>query len=210
MVKTIFSFYCDDTSPFTSPAGAFKTFLDFTSSEGIAGESSVILAFDWAERGKRLHQPTTHIEREYIRQLQRAPNCGIEANFELMTHAGRFDFERQLIPEGIQHEGVWLYEPAVTVVEYEAYFSQIVNAAERIGVHFSGMTQPGCGCPVCFERHQQLHSGDQSKPNPNVFQALWNLGRLGKLRGTSAACFFGGALEHCCAEKAVGGDGFSV
>ena len=40
MDKTVLSFYCDDTSPYGLPVGTFKTFLDFVSSEGIAGEST--------------------------------------------------------------------------------------------------------------------------------------------------------------------------
>ena len=71
MSRTILSIYCDDTSPFTSPPGAFKTFLDFISAEGIAGESSVIIGYDWASRQRLLSEPATEIERDYLAQLDR-------------------------------------------------------------------------------------------------------------------------------------------
>jgi len=127
-----------------------------------------------------------------------------------MTHAGLFDFERCLISEDAQHEGVWLFEPKVTEAEYQVYFERIISEGARIGVHFSGLTQPGCGCETCVNRHKELGSGDQSHPNPNVWQALWNLGKQRKLSGTSAACFFGGALETASSVLEAGDEKFGV
>lgn len=210
MSPTILSFFCDDTSPFTSPPGAFKTFLDFITNEGVRGESSVILGFDWQERGRLLSEPSTPVEEEYIEQLQRASACGSDAHFELMTHAGIYDFERRVIPQPDRHEGVWLYEPEVTVAEYEGYFGSISAEGEKIGVRFTGLTQPGCGCPVCVRRHQELGTGDQSQPNPNVFHALLDLARRGKFRGRSVPCFFGGCLDDGTAELKAHTNGYSV
>jgi hypothetical protein len=51
MNKTVLSFYIDDTNPYTAPAGAFETFLNFVRDEGIAGESSAILGWTWPEHG---------------------------------------------------------------------------------------------------------------------------------------------------------------
>ncbi|RPJ49503.1 MAG: hypothetical protein EHM21_06935, partial [Chloroflexi bacterium] len=82
--KTVISFYCDDTNPFCAPPEAFKTFLDFVSSAGIAGEASAILGFGWPAHGL-LSQPSTAVEERYIEQLQRAYECGIDTHCELMT-----------------------------------------------------------------------------------------------------------------------------
>jgi hypothetical protein len=45
MDKTVLSFYCDDTSPYGLAHRDFQDLFDFVSSEGIAGESSVILGY---------------------------------------------------------------------------------------------------------------------------------------------------------------------
>jgi hypothetical protein len=200
MKKTILSFYCDDTNPYCAPPEAFKILLDFAASEGIAGEASVILGYEWSEHGL-ISRPTTDIQSTYLGQVRRAYSCGIDSHFELMTHGGLFDFERTCIPSEAIHEGLWLFEPAVTVAEYEAYFFAILSEGERAGVRFTGLTQPGCGCDACVHRHQELRSGNQSNPNPKVWQALLSLVKKEKFRGRTVPCFFGGALEHgsaCC------------
>ena len=196
MSKTVLSFYCDDTSPYSAPPGAFKTFLDFVAAEGIAGESSVILGFDWAERGVLLNRPSSDIEFDYIEQLQRTYACGIDSHFELMTHGGLFDFVNIQIPPAAIHEGIWLFEPANSVQAYEDYFGRILAEGERISVRFTGLTQPGCGCDACVRRHQELQTGNQIDPNPHVWQALLNLAKGGRFRGRTVPCFFGGSLEQ--------------
>ncbi|MFN2168898.1 MAG: hypothetical protein ACK2U9_21905, partial [Anaerolineae bacterium] len=155
MDKTVLSFYCDDTSPYDLPAGTFKTFLDFCLAEGIAGESSVILGYRSAAYGV-LSRPTTDLQRAYIEQLQRAYACGIDAHMELMTHWGLYDWEA--MSQQDTHEGVWLYEPAVPVEAYESYFEQIIAEGDRIGVRFTGLTWPGCGCDACTQRYAELHA----------------------------------------------------
>lgn len=200
MDKIVLSFYCDDTNPYVAPPEAFKTFLDFVSSEGIAGESSVILGFEWNEHGL-LSQPSTKTQSDYLEQVQRAFTCGIDSQFELMTHDGLFDFTNNLIPEGVIHEGLWLFETAVTVDEYEAYFENILYEGERVDIQFTGLTQPGCSCDACKRRHSELGTGDQTNPNPNVWQALLNLTKKGKFRGHTVPCFFGGTLEHGTARR---------
>jgi hypothetical protein len=208
MAKMILTFYCDDTNPYCAPPEAFKIFLDFAASEGIAGEASVILGYEWSEHGL-ISRPTTDIQSAYLEQVRRAFSCGIDSQFELMTHGGLFDFENNCVPAGAIHEGLWLFEPAVTVAEYEAYFNAILSEGERAGVRFTGLTQPGCGCEACNRRHRELNSGDQSDPNPNVGQALLNLAKKGKFRERTVPCFFGGALEHgtarCMASEGVYG-----
>lgn len=196
MNPTILSFYCDDTNPYDAPTEALKMFLDFASSEGIAGEASAILAYNWAERGVITRQSDGSQE-TFLEQLRRAYACGIDAHFELMTHAGRFDFPRGLIPEGAQHEGVWMYEPAVALEEYQDYFGGILAEGERVGVRYTGVTWPGCGCDTCNQRYAELHAAGIREPNANVYRALLNLAREGKFRGMAIPCFFGGAVEGC-------------
>ncbi|MCK4374598.1 MAG: hypothetical protein KAX19_04685, partial [Candidatus Brocadiae bacterium] len=135
MDKTVLSFYCDDTSPYVAGADAFRTFLDFVKSEGIAGESSVILGIG-AEAHGLLSRPTTDNERAYIEQVQRAFECGVDTHMELMTHGGLYDFERDCVPQDAIHEGLWLHEPEVSVRAYESYFGHVIEEGEKIGVRF--------------------------------------------------------------------------
>jgi hypothetical protein len=114
-----------------------------------------------------------------------------------MTHAGRFDFAEMRVPEGAIHEGVWLYEPSVSTDDYKAYFGNILAEGERIGVRFTGVTWPGCGCEACTRRYQELYDAGITEPNPNFWQALLWLAQQGKFRGRTVPCFFGGALEQC-------------
>ena len=208
MEKTILSFYCDDTNPYIAPPEAFKTFLNFAASEGIAGESSVIFGYDWNEYGL-ISRPTSREQEAYLDQIRRAFSCGIDSQFELMTHNGLFDFDKFLIPSGAKHEGVWLFEPNVTVREYETYFSNILAEGERLGINFAGLTQPGCGCEACIRRYQELNAINVTKPNPNVWQALLKLVAAGKFRERCVPCFFGGAIEggsaHLMADDGIHG-----
>ena len=203
--KTVLTFYMDDTNPYRVGAGGFKTFLDFVSGEGIAGESSMILGYDWEDHGL-LSRPQTGEQRAYIEQLHRAYACGIDSHMELMTHSGWFDFESGRVPANAQHEGIRLYEPAVSLEEYEAYFANILREGERIGVRFTGVTWPGCGCGVCQARYSELRKDGYPDVNPNVWKALLNLARQGRFRGRTVPCFvLGGAEEH--AVKLMAGDG---
>ena len=61
MNKTVLSFFCDDTSPWRASPSAFGDFLDYVQSEGIAGESSVILAL--GSGGRVLSEPRSDAER---------------------------------------------------------------------------------------------------------------------------------------------------
>jgi hypothetical protein len=182
------SFYIDDTAPYGLPPDAFKRFLDFVLSEGIAGESSVILGRFEKDYGL-LSRPTSDLQRAYIEQLHRAFECGIDLHMELMTHQGRYDFQKDCVPDGAIHEGIWLYEPAVSVEEYESYFGNIIAEGEKIGVRFTGMTWPGCGCSVCQTRYAELRKDGLYRINPNVWQALLNLAKHGKFRGRTVPCF---------------------
>ena len=203
--KTGLSFYVDDTNPYTAGSEAFKRFLDFVAAEGIAGESSMILGFGREEHGL-LSRPTTNEQRAYIEQLKRAYQCGIDSHMELMTHSGRLDFRTGRAPAGAEHEGIWLYEPHVSVEEYESYFGHIIEEGNKIGVRFTGVTWPGCSCTVCERRFGELFKGGPRTENPHLWKALLNLAKQGKFRGPTVPCFIlGGSEEHPL--KLMAGDG---
>lgn len=205
MTKTVLSFYIDDTNPYVAPAQAFGTFLDFVSSEGIAGESSCIIGYDWEGHG-HLDRPESDMETDYYEQVRRAFRCGIDTHCELFTHNWRYDFsERRMITGGI-HEGLWLYEPAVSQAEYEAYFSGIMTEGDRLGVRFTGLTWPGCGCDACQTRYRALRKAGIDQPNPNVWLALLHLAQAGRFRGRSVPTFFSEDIDHASA-RLMAGDG---
>ena len=185
--KLILSFYCDDTGPYTAGALAFQTFLDYCAAQGLAGESSLILGAS----GRSMSRKPNADEQAYLLQVKRALQCGIDTHMEVMTHGGLFDFEKDTVPEGAAHEGLWLHEPEVTVAQYERYFAGILAEGERAGIRFTGFTWPGCGCEVCKKRYAELRAKGCTEPNPAMWTALLNLARQGKFRGKTVPCFFG-------------------
>ncbi len=184
--KTVLSFYCDDTSPYAAGAESFKQFLDFCSEQHIAGEASCILGMS----GHSMARNPNEQEQAFLRQVQRAWACGIDTQMELMTHHGRFDFEGNREPEGAVHEGLWLYEPAVTADEYQRYLGNILAEGRRAGIKFTGLTWPGCGCKVCEQRYAELRASGHTQPNPALWEALLSLARQGKFRSRTVPCFF--------------------
>jgi hypothetical protein len=185
--KTILSFYCDDTSPYAAGAEAFRTFLDFCAEHQIAGESSCILGMN----GHSMARSPTEQEQAFLRQVQRAWQCGLGTHMELMTHHALFDFQANREQEGAPHEGLWLHEPAITEAQYERYLGNILAEGERAGIKFTGLTWPGCGCKTCQQRYAQLRASGHTQPNPALWQALLSLARQGKFRGRTVPCFFG-------------------
>ena len=175
--KTILSFYCDDTSPRVAGAKAFETFLDYCAKQGIAGEASAILGMS----GHSMCRNPDAEEQAFLQQVARAWECGIGTHMELMTHHGLFDFDANREKEGAIHEGLWLHEPAVTVEEYQRYFSSIMAEGQRAGVRFTGLTWPGCSCEACTRRYAELRAGGHKEPNPAMWQALLNLGQSGQV-----------------------------
>lgn len=204
--KTVLSFYVDDTNPYIAGVDAFAEFLDFAGEHGIAGESSMILGYGWEEHGL-ISRPKTGEQRAYIKQLQRAYECGIDSHMELMTHKGLFDFRAGRAPDRAQHEGVWLYEPDVSLDQYESYFAHIIEEGENIGVRFTGVTWPGCSCAVCTRRYAGLRRDGAIGENPNLWKALLKLARRGKFRGPTVPCFIlGGTEEHPLKAMAAEGE----
>ena len=186
--KTILSFFCDDTTPFGSVGGAkaFQTFLDYCVEHGIAGESSAVLG--WGHGHSMARNPTDE-QRKYFKQVARAWKCGIDTHMEMMTHYGLFDFEANSSKGAAMCEGIWPYEPAVTVEQYERYLGSIIAEGERVGVRFTGLTKPGCSCDRCKSRFAELRAGGHTAPNPAFWKALLNLAKQGKFRGPTVPCF---------------------
>ena len=188
MGKTTLTFYLDDTHPYDRPAGTFQTFLDFCYAEGVKGEASAIFGVGAAEHGL-LSRPTTALQEAFVEQLLRAYDCGIDTHMELMTHNGLFDFDTLSVPAGSPHEGHWLQDAGISLESYHAYFSNIIAEGERIGLRFTGVTWPGCSCEECDARSAGL-LGDPAYPvNPNVWTALLELAKQGRLRGRTVPCF---------------------
>jgi hypothetical protein len=209
MSKTVMSFYCDDTNPYSAPPEAFSSFLDFASEMGIAGESSVILGAQYAKHGL-LTELDTEEKRAFAEQLQRAYACGFDAHMELITHGGMFDFERRNVPEGVIHEGLWLHTADVSVDEYEAYFDGILTEGQKLGVRFTGMTWPGCSCEACMSVYRVLDATGRNVINPNVYEALLNLAARGRFRGRTVPCFVSEDLPGCAVQLMAGAGQYGV
>jgi hypothetical protein len=184
--KTILSFYCDDTSPYVAGAAAFQAFLDFCAEQRIEGESSCILGM----KGRSMLRDPNGEEQAFAKQVSRAWTCGIDTHCELMTHRGLFDFEDNHEPEGAVHEGLWLYEPAITQEQYELYLGNILIEGQKAGIQFTGLTWPGCSCSACDKRYKELRANGPAKPNPALWQALLKLAKQGKFRSQTVPCFF--------------------
>jgi hypothetical protein len=209
MNKTVLSFYVDDTNPYDAPPEGFKTLLDFIASEGAAGEASLILGYAWNRHGHTRH-PLTDIQAAYLSQVRRAYECGIDTHCELYTHDGMFDFEAQRMPPEAMHEGVWLFEPGVTLQAYEDYLSHILEEGDQLGVRFSGLTWPGCDCPACSRRYRELQKQGVKAPNPNFWQALLKLAKARRFRGYTVPCFFGEDLPDAKALLMASEGGYGV
>lgn len=184
--KIILSFYCDDTSPYTAGSGAFRTFLDFCAEHQVAGESSCILGMN----GRSMAREGNEEQQAFLNQVKRAWDCGIDTQMELMTHHGLFDFKENREPEDAVHEGLWLYEPAITQEQYERYLGNILAEGDKAAIKFTGLTWPGCGCKTCEQRYAELRAGGHNRPNPALWQALLGLAKQGKFRGRTIPCFF--------------------
>lgn len=200
------SFYCDDTGPHTAGTAAFRTFLDYCSDHEIAGESSLILG---SGRRSMARNPTPE-EQAFFREVARARECGIDTHMELMTHRGLFDFEQGREPADATHEGLWLHEPGVTEEDYRSYFAGIIGEADRVGLGFTGLTWPGCGCGVCSRRYAELRAAGDADPNPNVWRALLRLAREGRFLVPVISCFFKANETAYGVHRRAAEDGFGV
>jgi len=201
--KMVLSFYCDDTGPYTAGAKALQTFLEYCAEQGIAGESSLILGAS----GRSMSRHPNDDEQAYLSLVKRALQCGIDTHMEIMTHGGLFDFEKDCVPEKAVHEGLWLYEPEVTVEQYKRYFASIIAEGKRRGIRFTGLTWPGCGCEACTKRYAELRAKGFTEPNPAVWKALLSLAKEGEFRGRTVPCFFGSSeTDYGMRRKASDGE----
>ena len=184
--KMILSFYMDDTNPERVKSGPYKDFLDYCQTYGIKGESSLILGIN----GKSLVIDPDDNQRLYIQLAKESYSKGIDAHMEIMTHSELFDFKAGRINEEGIHEGLWLHEPSVTIAEYQAYFSNILEEGGKSGLKFTGLTWPGCGCNACTRRYSQLRESGPLQINHAAFEALLNLAKQGKFRGRVLSIFY--------------------
>jgi hypothetical protein len=201
--KMILSFYLDDTNPATADPGAYKTFLEYCRSHGIKGESSVILGYD----GRSLADNPEEDEIAFLQLARNSYDYGMDVHMEIMTHKGLYDFKEQLIPEGVIHEGLWLHEPGVSGKEYMQYFSSILGHGDSLGIKFSGLTWPGCGCEACTHRYGELREMGPLKFNQAVWEALIELVKQDRFNGRVIPIFYESSEEeYGIIRKAADGD----
>jgi hypothetical protein len=98
----------------------------------------------------------------------------------------------------------------VTAAEYESYFAAILDHGDRLGVHFTGLTWPGCGCPACNTRYEALYNQSITTPNQAVWQALLNLVDAGRFRGPALPCFFGEDLPEAAPHLMASSGGSAI
>jgi len=184
--KMILSFYLDDTNPEIVKAEAFKEFLDYCQANGIKGESIIIPGYS----GKSIFTEHDQNQLNYLEYAKDAWSKGIDSHMEIMTHNTLFDFDSGIKNETGIHEGFWLHEPDVTIEEYESYFTDIIDEAEKSGIKFTGLTWPGCGCEDCKKRYAELKEAGPLKINQAALDALLKLAKTGMFRSRVLPIFY--------------------
>lgn len=190
------SFYCDDTNPYGRPVDTFRTFVDFCKEHGVKGESSVVIGWRLADRGL-LTRDIDQCKRRFIDDVASAYETGIDAHFEILTHARVHDVPESRFPSRPFHEGVWLQDPVVTKDEYLEYFTFILDEADRTGIRFTGMTTPGYVDEESVARERAIgETGFFRGINPAVWQALLELAEAGRFARSVVSSFAGYAEEE--------------
>ncbi|HLF34146.1 MAG TPA: hypothetical protein VI583_07910 [Cyclobacteriaceae bacterium] len=184
--KIILSFYLDDTSPGIAKAEAYKEFLEFCESNGVKGESSVILGYS----GKSMAQDPDENQDLFLAEVRKSYEKGIDSHIELMTHHGLYDFVTGAMKETGIHEGLWLHEASVSSEEYYRYFSNILAEGEKAGIKYTGLTWPGCGCEACTKRYDELRKEGPLYIGNAALDALLRLAKEGKFRGRVIPIFY--------------------
>lgn len=184
--RMILSFYLDDTNPEIVKAEAYHEFLDYCNTNGIKGESSIIPGYG----GKSIFREHDQNQLNYLEYAKESWSKGIDSHMEIMTHNALFDFGTGMKSEGAIHEGLWLHEPAVTVKEYQDYFSNILNDADIAGIKYTGLTWPGCGCEACTKRYAELKEQGPLKISQPAFDALLNLAKNNRFRSRVLPIFY--------------------
>ncbi len=205
----ILSFYCDDTNPYGRPKDTYKKFVDYVRSSGIAGESSVILAYGYPDYGL-LTRNLDAAKEAFIEQVHISNAAGLDNNFELMTHKGIYDFSNNTVLDH-PHEGIWLEDPSKTKNDYLEYFRGIIDEAASEDIRFNGMTTPGCVCETCASKRKEYEkAGFYQKINPGVWQALLELAQQGKFAGKTVPCFAGHGQDARTPVLTAGSGGYGV
>jgi hypothetical protein len=184
--KMILSFYLDDTNPEIVTAEAFKDFIDYCQVNGIKGESSIIPGYN----GRSIITEHDQNQLHYLEYAKAAWSKGIDSHMEIMTHNTLFYFDSGIKNETGIHEGLWLHEPDVTLEEYESYFTDIIDEAEKAGIKYTGLTWPGCGCEACKKRYAELKETGPLKINQAVFDALLKMAKNGLFRNRVLPIFY--------------------
>ncbi len=186
--RAMTSFIVDDICVTAAEqAEAYRRFSSWVEEAGLKGETSAILGMQRDADGRALPPHPA-----WIAEMARAQGRHLEFFMELMTHWTVYDFARDRLMDGAPHECVWLNDRNRGLEECMGYLGSIVRRGADLGIRFSGLTQPGCGCPACldFFTRNQLH-WDGKELNPRVHEALLLLAREGRLAGPIAGEFIG-------------------
>ena len=182
------SFIVDDVRAATDEeAGAFVRFSRWVEDAGLRGECSAICGLCRTPEGS-----AAPLDETYAAEVTRATSTHLDAFMEVMTLATIYDFPNDRIHPHGPHEGVWLNERTRDMEEYLAYFESTTALANAAGFRHSGLTQPGCGCPLCVGYFFGNHlCWDAKEVNSAVWDALLELARRGALAAPVAGAFVG-------------------
>lgn len=187
MKRTALSLFVDDTH--FEPAGQFRSLVDFCITQGVRGKVSLIPALNGTLTGLATGRPDPGAEAWFLRQLSRAAAHGMDIHMELMTHGKLWDFAAGSQRSDGPCEGIWLYDPAVSQAEYEAYLGAILDHAARCGVTINGVSVPGCACQDCTRRWADLQAQGCFSVSDNAYAALLGLAAGGRMGVASVAVY---------------------
>jgi hypothetical protein len=188
MARTALSIFVDDTH--FDPPGAFAEFVDFCLAERVRGKVSLIAGLAAAATGgPPLGLAEGDKEQAYLAQVRRIAAAGFGVHMELMTHDKLWDFAQGRMRRDGPCEGIWLYDPKVSVAEYEVYLEGVLELASRAGVTLTGLSVPGCDCDECQTAWARLQSKGHDNLSDNAWTALLNLARRGRFAGPAVPVY---------------------
>lgn len=178
MSKTTLSLFIDDTH--FVPHGQFRAVVDFCLAQGVCGKVSLIAGLGGEPTKLAMGQAPSPEEWEFLDQLKRIAAGGMDIHMEMMTHAKLWDFGEQKMRSSGPCEGAWLYDPAVSQAEYQAYIGAILDHAARYGITINGISVPGCICDDCRKMWEVLAQRGQSQLSDTAIAAVLALATQGK------------------------------
>ena len=187
MRRTAMSLFIDDTEP--RPPGVFGQVLDFLAAQGVRGKVSAIPGLNVGHDAATLGKSDLPRVQAYVAELARADACGFDLHMELMTHNNLWDFATGTQRTEGPHESIWIYDPEVSVAEYEAYFGGVLDNLAPRGLVINGVTVPGCDCEACDTKWETLQAKGYSNVSVNAWQALLNLAAAGRFGVPVVAVF---------------------